>query len=323
MEESLYVKWDYDQTMVSQVGNKAASLGQLKKIDIKTPQGFAITQKAFLDFLADNGIYSKIKAQLSDLPAELEAVKAKSQGLRELFVEAEIPNKMINEITDACRRLDLLSKKKILFAVRSSSIIEDLPQASFAGLYDTFLNVTVGNELIESVKRCWQSAFNLRVLTYCQRLDLQIKDLKDIAIAVIVQEMINPRFAGVMFTVHPGSGDASKILIEYSAGLGNLVVLGERTPETILIDKVTNRIDKKGQDLLDERYIYQLASMGKKIEEHFGCYQDMEWAIDNDSAEIIILQARPETVWNEKHQKPFHQSGQSVLSFIPEARVKV
>lgn len=311
----MYVRWDYEEIAPADVGTKGYYLSKLKRLGLRIPAGFILTTTAFLDFIIANGIYDRLTGIVANLQPEEIKESIRRNKIGELFAKSNIPTQIMDELTSAG---NILSVKTL--AVRSSAIIEDLPKASFAGLYDTFLNVTVGNELIESVKRCWQSAFGLRALTYCQRLDLQIKDLKDIAIAVIVQEMINARFAGVMFTVHPGTGDASKILIEYSAGLGNLVVSGERTPETILIDKVTNRIDKKGQDLLDERYVFQLASIGKKIEEAFGCYQDIEWAIDNGSAEIIILQARPETVWNRRHQMPFHKPGQTVFSFIPEVK---
>lgn len=321
MEESLYIKWNYDQTMVSAVGNKAAKLGQLKEMGIKVPAGFAITQKAFMDFLIYNGIYSKIKAQLSNLSGELETVKFRSQGLRELFDEAEMPNKMSNEMTDACRQLGLLFKKKILFAVRSSSIIEDLEQASFAGLYDTFLNVHPGTELFESIKKCWQSAFSLRSLTYLKKLGMPTNDPQDMAMGIIIQQQIILEFAGVMFTVNPVNGDASKILIEYSTSSEKPVVSGESTPNSILIDKVTAQIDKRGQGVFDKEHIDCLTSIGTRIEEHFGCYQDIEWAIDRDSGEVVILQARPESVWNIRHQKPFHQDGQTVFNFIPEVRI--
>ncbi len=320
MATSKYIKWDYDQTMVAMVGNKAARLGQLRKIGIKVPQGFAITQKAYLDFLTDNGIYSKIKAMLSDLPAELSAIKAKSQGIDALFVKAEMPDEMVKEITDACNRLTSLFKEKIQLAVRSSSIIEDLKQASFAGLYDSFLRLKSQEQVLECIKACWQSTFGFRVLAYLKKLNIGIEDPLEIAMGVLVQKMINQGFAGVMFTINPVNGDASKVLIEYSDRPGELVVSGKTTPDSLLVDKITGRIDKGKGNLLKEKYIYQLTELAKEIEKNSGCYQDIEWMIDRDSQEVVILQARPETVWNERHRKPFHQPGQSVLSFMPELR---
>ncbi|MBU1782286.1 PEP/pyruvate-binding domain-containing protein [bacterium] len=320
MQENAYIIWEYDQTIAEQIGNKAAKLGELRKIGIKIPAGFILTKAAFLDFITANGIYTKLNKLLTHLPFQPEGIKKSSQRMSELFADSYIPTQIIDELASAG---NILSAKT--FAVRSSSCIEDLDQASFAGLYDTFHNVSPGNELIEGVKRCWQSAFSLRALAYLKRLDLPIKDLKDLSMAVIIQQMINSRLAGVMFTVSPATGDASKILIEYSAGLGDSVVSGEITPHSILIDKITNQVSRTGEqgsaNLLEERYIYQLTGLARRIEEHFGSYQDIEWTIDSDSAEIIILQARPETVWNKRPQVPFHKPGQTVFSFISEVKL--
>ncbi|MFH1096758.1 MAG: PEP/pyruvate-binding domain-containing protein [Candidatus Desantisbacteria bacterium] len=316
-----YIKWAYDQTISPEVGNKAARLGELKKIGIKTPEGFTLTKTAFMDFIVANGIYTRLNELL--LPSQPEGIKESSRRISELFVATKIPIAIMNAITSACSTL--LVKENTTFAVRSSSVIEDLAGASFAGLYDTFLNVPPGDKLIEGVKKCWQSAFSLRALAYLRELGINIQTPQDMSMGVIIQQMINARFAGVMFTVNPATGDASKILIEYSAGSGESVVSGEITPHSILIDKITNQgsgIGEQGSaNLLEGRYIYQLSSISKIIENHFGCYQDIEWAIDSDSAEIIILQARSETVWNRRHQVPFHKPEQTVFSFMPEIRV--
>jgi len=306
----MYIRWDYENALLANVGNKTFTLGQLKKLGIKVPHGFAITTQAFLDFLINNNIYNQIKSLL----AKTLSLKDKSRQIANLFT-AQISDKIAEEISKAKNEL------KGLLAVRSSSTIEDTKEASFAGLYDTFLQLKSSDEVLKAVKKCWQSAFGFRALAYLKKLDLRMKDPAEIAMGVLVQKMITQRFAGVMFTVNPVTGDASKILIEYSDRPAKLVTLGEITPNPLLVDKITRQIDKEKGTWLDERYIYQLVELGRKIERHFGCYQDIEWVVDRDSEDIIILQARPETIWNERHKNPFHQPGQSILSFIPEVKV--
>ncbi len=316
-----YISWDYDQGMTPYVGNKAARLGELKKMGIKIPPGFVVTKKAFLDFLVDNEIYNQIESQLQHIPADIQGIRSRSDMICNSFTDAEIPNKMAGDIAEAYNLL----AGEVLVAVRSSSIIEDLSQASFAGLYETFLNLKSVAEVKRAVKRCWQSSFNVKVLAYLKRLEIKVKDLSEIAMGVLVQQMINPEFAGVMFTIDPITGDASKIAIEYTHGQGDMVVSGETTPNLLLIDKITNKIDRAaGDNILEKGYclpVCQLTELAKRIEKEFGCYQDIEWAIDRDSGEVVILQARPESVWNIRHQKPFHQDGQTVFNFIPEVRI--
>ena len=238
----MYIQWNNEQTKPYHVGMKSYNLGELERIGVKIPPGFTLTRRAFWDFITANGIYNKIKALVTDIPSNVHAIKDRSQRLYDLFTDTEIPPKIINEITEACNNLTSLFKKKIQFTVRSSSVIEDLESASFAGLYDTFLSVESYDEVLKSVKRCWQSAFSFRALTYLKKLELKIKDPKYIAMGVIIQQMIDQRFAGVMFTVNPANGDPSEILIEYSSRLEGVVASGRCTPSSLLINKITNRI---------------------------------------------------------------------------------
>ncbi len=314
--ENIYIQWDDEEIISSESGMKSYYLWELKKIGVKIPQGFVLSQKAFLDFIADNGIYSKIEGLLTDFPSDIPGIRDRSQRLCDLFIGVEIPHNMGREINDACNRLS--SKQRFQFAVRSSSTIEDLMPAGCAGIYDTFLKVKSNEEVKKAIKRCWQSAFGLRALAYLKKLNLLSTDMN---MAILVQKMINPKFAGVMFTIDPVNGDASKISIEYSSGLGDKVVSGQHTSISLLVDKITGWIENLSivpgrfsmdygpltmdqnspQSIdLEEKYIYQLGDIGKQIEKHFGCYQDIEWAIDKASDEVVILQARPETIWNRK-----------------------
>jgi pyruvate,water dikinase len=331
MGKRIYIKWEHEKAAASQVGSKSYKLTKLRKKGIKTPQGFTLITKAFLDFIAHNAIYDKLKKLISDIPSDAEAIKNRSQDLRHLFTEARIPDKMSNEITSSCRRLTASFKEKICFAVRSSSVVEDSKSASFAGVYDTFLGLSSLDEVLKGIKDCWQSAFSPRVLTYLKKIDIRINDPEEIAMGVIVQKMINQKFAGVMITVNPVNGDSSKVLIEYSDKAEDFVVSGKCTPERLLVDKITNEInkatvsEKSEKNLLGEKYIHRLVGLGKKIEKYFGSYQDIEWVIDKDSSfpkDIVILQARPETIWNERHLKPFRSRGENILNFIPRVRIR-
>ncbi|MEW6608971.1 MAG: PEP/pyruvate-binding domain-containing protein [bacterium] len=276
----MYIKWDNEMVTSEEVGNKAANLFELKRINISVPVGFVVTKKAFVDFVATHQLY--------DL----------GQNIGHLLVGLEMPDKMSGEINEACQLLSSRVKKESLFAVRSSSSREDLPHTSFAGMYETFLNVEESG-VLKSIKGCWQSAFNPHLLSYLQTLGKGYQNIQDMAMGVIVQEMINSRFAGVLMTIDPISGDPSKILIEYAKE--QLVTSGEGTPNRLMVDKITNQIDKINGEILEERYVYQLTHLAKTIEQHFGSYQDIEWAIEQENGELIILQTRPESVWNRRN----------------------
>jgi len=276
----MYIKWGVDEATLSEVGTKSYYLKEVKMLGIRTPEGFTLTTQAFLDFISFNEIEDKIKGLLE--------VKEGWKEIEELLALCSFPDVMADEITNACKEI------RTPFAVRSSSIIEDLGRSSFAGLYETSLNVRTEN-LFESIIKCWQSAFSFRCLTHLRKMGFKITEVSNMAMAVIIQEMVKPSFSGVMFTVNPATGDGSKIFLEYSAGLSEGILSGGTSPISLIVDKVTDRIE--GENMLGEGRLRELVALGRKIEKHFGCYQDIEWAIDSD---IVILQARPETIWNRK-----------------------
>ncbi|MEW5766492.1 MAG: PEP/pyruvate-binding domain-containing protein [bacterium] len=292
----MYIQWNTDKA-TDELGNKAANLCRLKQMGIAVPEGFTLTKKAFLDFVSGHQIRERIMESLLGLPSDLLAIKERSQDLYSLFNRYEIPDKISKEITQACEALRG-SKEKVRFAIRSSAGIEDLSSRSFAGMYKTFLNVETTDEVLRCIKGCWQSAFSFSALSYIKRTNIDIKRIEDTAMAVIIQRMIKAKFSGVMMTIDPITGDPSKILIEYTAR-GN-VVSGEITPNRLLVDKITHQIDKtinSPEAILAEEHIFSLQNLAKRIEAHFGGYQDIEWAIDEG---VIILQARPETVWSKR-----------------------
>jgi pyruvate,water dikinase len=330
MGKRTYIKWESERATASLLGSKSYNLEKLRKTGLRIPRGFTLTTKAFLDFISCNGIYKEIEGLMADIPSDTQAIEERSRKLQNLFIEACIPDKVLDEITVAYQRLTSSFKEKICLAVRSSSTTEDLKSASFAGLYDTYLGVESFDDVLKRIKGCWQSAFSSRALTYLRKLNFEVNVPEEIAMGVIVQEMISQKFAGVMITVNPVSGDSSKIFIEYSDKSGECVVSGKCTPNSLLIDKISNRIDKstaleENGALLDERYIYCLVDLAKKIEGNFDSYQDIEWVIERDSSfpeDIIILQTRPETIWNEKHLIPSPEAKRSVFNLFPKLKIK-
>ncbi len=235
----------------------------------------------------------------------------------ELILETEIPDDMREGILAA---YDALDDGKAFVAVRSSATAEDLPDASFAGQQETFLNIT-RDDLVERVKECWASLFTQRAIYYRQEKDF---DHRKVDIAVVVQRMVDAQKSGVMFTSHPSTGDA-KIIIEAAWGLGEAVVSGSVSPDNYVIDRETGAAeditiadkkvmhtkdvdtgetversvpdDKRNARVLTEADIARLVELGEEVEEHYGTPQDVEWAIVD--GEVFMLQSRPITTINE------------------------
>jgi pyruvate,water dikinase len=218
-------------------------------------------------------------------------------------------------------------------AVRSSATCEDSESASFAGLQDTYLWVRGEEQLIDRVRQCWASIYNSESITYRRRLDLPEEQ---IAMAVVVQQMVDAVCAGVMFTRSPTTGDKSVVVIEGSWGLGSSIVSGEVTPDHFVVNKVTGEISKRDisdkavehtadpsgsgvreQAVADERRrapclsdesIAELWKIARTVEQHYAAPQDIEWAIcrdpDTGECEVRLLQSRPETVWAGREAEP-------------------
>jgi len=314
------------------VGGKCANLGEMINAGIPVPPGFAITAYAYKKFIEETGISQKIYDILDETitdpknPAQYEEA---SKKIRRLIESSPIPKELQDAIVKAYRELSKKIGQKFVFvAVRSSATAEDLPGASFAGQQETFLNVKGEEELLESVKKCWSSLFTPRAIFY--RTEKGFRHEK-VLISVAVQKMVNSRSAGVMFTLHPVTGDQSKIIIESVWGLGEAIVSGAVTPDHFEVDKESMKITMKNvmkklveyvrdsktgktihvevpperqeaPSLTDEEVI-ELAKIGKKIEEHYGTPQDIEFAVDRDlpfPKNLFIVQSRPETVWSMK-----------------------
>ncbi len=304
---------------VAIAGGKGANLGELTQAGIPVPPGFVITSRTYDQFMKETGIFDEIMDILdaTDVNNNTELQKA-AKDIKKIINETEIPDEIkiiiIESYNALCHRI---GKDDAFVAVRSSATAEDLPEASFAGQQDTYLNVKGEDDLLTYVRKCWASLFEARAIFYREENNF---DHSKVYIAVVVQEMVEAEKAGVMFTVHPSTGE-EKILIEAAWGLGEAVVSGTVTPDTIWVDKQNEEIldyqvseknimfqkdpeagrtvkipvpdDLKSKKVLNEEEIAELTGLGKRIQDHYDFPQDTEWAIE--SGKVFMLQSRPVT----------------------------
>ena len=313
------------------VGGKGASLGELIRAGIRVPNGFVVTTAAFWQFLSVIDQDNTIRAAIEALPpGDLPAIQNTSAEIRKRIEQSPMPDAIRNAIGDAYRQL-CAGKKNVPVAIRSSATSEDSAEASFAGLQDTYLWIRDEEHVINCVRDCWASLYSTESVSYRLRLRLPERQL---AMGVVVQQMVNSLCSGVMFTRSPTTGDKSVVTLEGSWGLGSSIVSGEVTPDRYVINKVTGEIkdrtiatktikhtpsakggtideevpaEKQGIPCLFDEQIVELVQIAKQVERHYACPQDIEWAIAKDdqaASEIYLLQSRPETVWAAKDIKP-------------------
>ena len=320
------------KTDIPLVGGKNANLGELTYAKLPVPPGFAITSTAYKYFITKTGIASKIYQTIADTVRDINDPKEyeeASKKIRKLIEATKMPKDLEIEIIDFYKQLNKKTKQTNMFvAVRSSATAEDLPDASFAGQQETFLNTRGTGELIKNTIKCWSSLFTPRAIFY--RTEKGFKH-ESVLISVGVQKMINSKCAGVVFTMNPVTGDLTQIMIEGNWGLGESVVSGAVTPDHFEVDKSTQKIlvriiakkpveyirdPKTGktvhakipdnrQDVpcITDQEISKIAEYAQRIEQHYGKPQDIEWAIDRDlkfPESVFIVQSRPETVWSSK-----------------------
>ena len=299
---------------IASVGGKGASLGEMASIGLPVPHAFVVTSQAFRRFLIESQLENSIFDEIDALNVEdSAALREVSEKTKEKVMAAAMPQSLCDEIATAYKRF---SDAGIYVAVRSSATAEDLPDASFAGQQETFLNVSGLENVLHAIQECWASLYNGRAIYYRAK---QGFDNRSINIAVVVQQLIPSEKAGVMFTSHPVTGEAFTI-IEGSWGLGEAVVSGSVSPDNYVWNKVSEvvvgkRIAKKlieivtdgengtktldvsperqEEEVLSEDAVARLATYGYVAEEHYGIPQDMEWSIVGD--EFFILQSRPIT----------------------------
>jgi pyruvate,water dikinase len=310
------------------VGGKSASLGEMtSKTKVPVPYGFALTADAFRLFLARNGLESKIATALKALLDPNDTITLQKVGaeIRGMIGSAAMPKELERVIAEGYEKLAEREKVKNPFvAIRSSATAEDLPDASFAGQQESYLNVIGVGNVIKSVKECYASLFTDRAIFY--RVQKGFNHM-DVALSAIVQMMCYSESSGVMFTMDPTNGDESLILIEASYGLGEYVVKGSVTPDDYYVDKGSMKIirkeiptkttmlvrnktggteekkvpdDLKDRQVITDEEVIELAKYALTIEQHYGHAMDIEWGLDSQTGKLLILQARPETVWSLK-----------------------
>jgi pyruvate,water dikinase len=305
-----YIAW-FEETGLHdrpRVGGKGAGLAELQRAELSIPPGFVLTTAAFRHFRAA----FKGEADPVALRARLEA--------------EPLPDAIGGPLLQAYRRLGDGADDAAV-AVRSSATAEDSAEASFAGLQDTFLWVRGEANVLDAVRRCWASLYSDPAVSYRARLKL---DDDAMAMAVVVQRMVDARSAGVMFTRSPLTGDRSVVAICAAWGLGSAVVGGEVTPDEFVVNKITGDVQRsivstkalrhvpdhagsgtraepvpepmQERAALEPDEIRALAALARRVEQHFGQPQDIEWAIDFEDR-IFLLQSRPETVWSAREAR--------------------
>jgi rifampicin phosphotransferase len=302
------------------IGGKASGLAALIRNGFQVPPGFALTTRAYREHVEHNALAGDIERLVADCQTFEDQQRAADE-IRQLFESSQLPSEVEDAVLDAC------STDARPLAVRSSATAEDTIGASFAGQQETFLWIVGGQAVLRHVLRCWASLFSPHAIAYRGRFQTPPGDL---AMAVVVQNMVAAEAAGVMMTLDPLTGDRSTITIEAAYGLGAAVVNGEVTPDRFCVDKAQLSIatrasgDKSVAYLFDARAqavarvpverslrtracladeeVIELARLGKRIEAVMGRPQDIEWAIGPGAGgprDLFFLQARPETIWSK------------------------
>jgi len=338
---------------LASAGGKAASLGELTRAGLRVPAGYVVTAKAFALAMAALDPDGLLRDEIARLPADdLGAIGRAAAGVRARITAAPLPASVAAEVTAAHGRLGAVAAEvtahgrlgagaaAVAVAVRSSATGEDSAEASFAGLQDTYLGVGGLDAVLDRVRACWASLYNDESVAYRRRLGLPEDGL---GMGVVVQRMLSPRAAGVMFTRSPVTGDRSVVAIEATWGLGSALVAGEVTPDSFTVSKVTGEItgrrvgsklrlqtflasepgvttvampaEMRGRPCLTDDEARTLARVARQVDEHFGSPQDIEWALLGDDPafsslhgetadRIMLLQSRPETVWAARGRSP-------------------
>src|SRR5579859_5789211 len=309
---------EINQAQIATVGGKGAHLGELSRIEgIRVPAGFCVTTDAFQRIMMEAPSIDDRLDRLSRLePDDREAIRALSAEIRRTIEGIAIPDDLAAAITRPLVRLG----EQAAYAVRSSATAEDLPAASFAGQHDTYLNVVGRAAILQHIRLCWASLFTERAVTYRLRNGL---DQRKVHMAVVVQRMVFPQVAGIIFTADPATGNRKVASVEASFGLGEALVSGlvnadvykvrdgEVVAKTIATKKLAiyaapaggtpeggtqeQAIEPGQQDqpALTDAQVVRLAQLGRRIEAHFGRPQDIEWCLAGD--DFLIVQSRPIT----------------------------
>jgi phosphohistidine swiveling domain-containing protein len=319
-----YIRWfqEIDQKSVHLVGGKGANLGEMVRAGMPVPPGFCVTARAYFDFLTSTGLMHSIQDLVGGAgryrSGDIDALSSEIRNMiRSATVPDEIGQGLIASYRELGSRLGFDEGASVPVAVRSSATAEDLPEASFAGQQDTYLNILGESEVLLRVRECWASLWTPRAMDYRQKQGYE--HLK-VNAAVIVQSMLSPDISGVLFTANPVSGDFTEAVLNASWGLGEAIVSGLVSPDTYIIRKADGLIlsrlvgtkeivivnDGEGGTrqmpvpearrrsfALTDLQVAEVVDIGRRIEAHYGHPHDVEWAYVDDAC--YVLQTRPIT----------------------------
>jgi pyruvate,water dikinase len=319
-----YIRWfqDINADEIDLVGGKGANLGEMARANFPVPPGYCVIAPAYQEIIEGAGLYPDIQKLLDRMDmADLADVSEKAAAIRELVYRQAIPETMMDEIVVGYRQLGreigLGDTANTPVAIRSSATAEDLPTASFAGQQDTYLNIRGEEALLDHISRCWASLWTARAVTYRTK---QGFDHQKVYVSVVVQAMINSEVSGILFTANPVNDNLDETVINASWGLGEAIVSGLVSPDTLTVKKDDGRIirrqtadkelqivysdnggtieletseEKRQAPVLSDRQAAELTALGVKIEKHYGRPQDIEWGLAGGN--WYLLQARPIT----------------------------
>ncbi len=321
-----FIYWfrEIDKDDIGLVGGKGANLGEMTKMELPVPPGFIVSASAYFYFIKENKLQDKIKGYLKYIdPNDPLTYQVASEKIKSLIIKSKMPKDLSLEIMKAYLKLRAKFKEPLV-AIRSSATAEDLPEASFAGQQETFLNIKGEVNVVNKVKGSFASLFEPRAIFYREQHGF---DQFKVGLASIVQKMVQSEASGVMFTIDPVTNQKNKILIEAIYGLGEYIVQGMVTPDRYLIDKTSlkilekeiaeqkvqlikvgslnkrTKVHKKKQknQKISLSQIRELAKLGKKIHQHYYFPHDIEWAVEK--GKVYILQTRPVTTIKKQESK--------------------
>ncbi len=342
---------DLHRSDVELVGGKSSSLGELtSSTNIPVPYGFATTAHAYRYFMNSTGANDKVNSLLESIKdyESSDELHETCTKIRKVITDSEMPKDLSDGIKKAYDDLaDKVGQAEPFVAIRSSATAEDLPDASFAGQQDSYLNIRGKDDVVQKVKECYASLFTERATYYRHK---QGFPHEKVALSATVQMMVFSKASGIMFSVNVATGDDTKVIIDSIWGLGEYIVQGTVTPDDFVVDKETMKIvsktinqkdielirlsdggvkerkipaDKAKEPSLTDDQVVELAGYAKEIEKHYGCYMDMEFALDQNTNKLWLVQARPETVWSQKNKHKQEKSGDENVANLTDAKALV
>lgn len=336
---------------VNLVGGKSSSLGEMtSSMNVPVPYGFATTAHAYRYFMEKTGLNKQVNDLLDQITdyEDADELHTTCLQIRNLITSAPMPADLAGDITQAYADLaKRMGQDDPFVAIRSSATAEDLPNASFAGQQESYLNIHGAADVVNRVQQCYASLFTDRATYYRHK---QGFPYEKVALSAAVQMMVFSKASGIMFSVDVTNGDDTKIVIDAIYGLGEYIVLGKVTPDHFVVDKQSMKIVERNittkpvelvrlpaggteehavpasiadKPVLTDNQVLELAGYVKEIEQHYSCYMDMEFALDANTNKLWIVQARPETVWSQRNKEKLGETSTGDDKVVAENEAEV